>query len=386
MVKTFAAKKKKSTIAQSLAARPKIDRPLLIVTLVLVVFGLVMMFSASFASAYYMYGDGYRYIKKQLVFAAFGVFMMLFISQVNYHILHKFAWPFFLLSYALLVLTLFMKPINNARRWIIIGNSFTFQPSEFMKFAIILLFSHFISTNPKRMQEFKYGFLVPMGVLVAVAVVLLKQPHLSCTLIIVCVGCVVLFIGGTKLRYFLISGGIGIPALVSFLVATDKMSYVLSRVSTWVESIFDSSLCEYQTLQSLIAIGSGGLMGLGLGNSRQKHLYVPEPQNDFIFSIICEELGYVGALFVILLFVLFVIRGFKIALHAKDKFGMMLAIGVTTLIGLQALLNIAVVTNTVPNTGISLPFFSSGGTSLVVLLAQVGVLLSISRFSSVNPQ
>ena len=383
MTKALASPKKKNTVAKSLAERPKIDRPLLIVTLVLVIFGLVMMFSASFASAYYMYGDGYRYIRKQVLFAAAGIIAMLVASQVNYHFLHKLAWPLFILAYALDALTLLMEPINNARRWIIIKN-FTFQPSEIMKFAIILLFSHIISTNSNRMKEFKYGFLLPMSILGAVAVVLLKQPHLSCTLIILCVGCVMLFVGGTKLRYFFISAGIGIPAVVSYLMATDKMSYVLSRVSTWVGSLTDSSLCGYQTKQSLIAIGSGGLMGLGLGNSRQKHLYVPEPQNDFIFSIICEELGYIGALFVILLFVLFVYRGYKIALHARDKFGTMIALGITTLIGLQVLLNIAVVTNTLPNTGISLPFFSSGGTSLAMLLAQVGVLLSISRTSSVN--
>ncbi|MEA5050344.1 MAG: putative lipid II flippase FtsW [Oscillospiraceae bacterium] len=361
-------------------AGPRMDASLVTVTLVLVVIGLIMMFSASYANAYYMYGDSFHFIKRQAVYAVLGIAAMFFFSNVNYHIYHRLAWPLMIASLVLLVLTLFMPELNGAKRWIIIGG-FTFQPSEIVKFAVIVLFAHFASTEPEKMKTFKYGFLRPLAILGVIAVIMLQQPHLSGTILICLVGCVLMFVGGTKARWFGVTAVTVLPLGVAFVYLADKMDYAMQRVQMWINPFQDPTGEGHQIIQSLLAIGSGGLMGLGLGNSRQKHLYVPEPQNDFIFSIICEELGFIGALFVILLFLVFIFRGFAVAMHARDKFGAMLAIGVTTQIGVQAFLNIAVVSGAIPNTGISLPFFSQGGTSLAMLLAEVGVLLSVSRYS-----
>ena len=367
------------------SSKPKPDPTLLIVTLVLTVFGLIMMFSASYANAIYYKNDGFFYIRGQIIWAAVGVVCMVAISFVNYRVLHRFVWPLYVVSEILLIITLFMPAINGAKRWIIIG-SLTFQPSELSKFAIIALFAHLIATKPLKMREFKYGFLLPLGLLGGIALITMQQSHLSATILIFLVGFIMMFMGGTKLRWFGISAGVVLPAAFAYIFFSNKMAYAMERINTWLDPFKDRTGAGHQTIQSLLAIGSGGLMGLGLGNSRQKHLYVPEPQNDFVFSIICEELGFIGAAFVIILFIIFIVRGFAIAMKARDKFGAMLAIGITVQIGLQALLNIAVVTNTVPNTGISLPFFSQGGTSLVMLLMQVGVLLSISRFSAVGKE
>lgn len=369
------------------AAEPKagVDRPLLIVTLVLVVFGLIMMMSASFANAYYMWGDSYHFIKNQAIYAVIGVIAMFVVSHINYRILHRLAWPIFIVSYILLVMTLFMPPINNSKRWIIIG-SFTFQPSEIVKFAVIAVFAHLVSVRPERMREFKYGYVYPLAILGAIAAIMLQQTHLSGTILICLVGCVMMFVGGTRLKWFGLTGAVVVPLGVAFIFLSNKMEYAIERIQMWRDPFLDRAGAGHQTIQSLLAIGSGGLMGLGLGNSRQKHLYVPEPQNDFIFSIICEELGFIGALFVIAIFLIFIFRGFSVALNARDKFGGMLSIGITAQIGLQAMLNIAVVSNTIPNTGISLPFFSQGGTSLAMLLAEVGVLLSVSRYSALKKQ
>ncbi len=357
------------------------DPALVIVTLVLVVFGLIMLFSASHANAYYLTGDGYHYIKREIPFAIGGIVAMFVISHINYRVLHKFAWLGYIVSEILLILTLFMPPINGARRWIVIG-SFQFQPSEVTKFAVILLFAHLAAIAPEKMKTFKFGFLLPIGLLGLIAAVMLNQRHLSGTILILLVGLVLMFVGGTKARWFGLAAAVGVPAGIGFIFLSDKMEYAMVRVQMWLDPFQDRTGDGHQTIQSLLAIGSGGLMGLGLGNSRQKHLYLPEPQNDCIFAIVCEELGFIGAILVILLFVVFIMRGFSIAMNARDKFGALLALGVTVQIGIQALFNIAVVTNTVPNTGISLPFFSYGGTSLLMILAEVGVLLSVSRFSA----
>ncbi len=362
---------------------PRVDASLLVVTLVLVVFGLIMMFSASYANAYYLFGDSFHYIKRQVIYAVLGVVAMMFISNINYHIYHKLAWPLMAVSVLLLAATLFMPELNGSKRWIIIGG-FTFQPSEIAKFAVILLFAHFAATEPEKMKTFKYGFVRPLAVLGVIAAIMLNQTHLSGTILICLVGCVLMFIGGTRVKWFGLAAATVVPLGVAFVYLADKMDYAMSRIQMWIDPFQDPTGDGHQIIQSLLAIGSGGLMGLGLGNSRQKHLYVPEPQNDFIFSIICEELGYIGALFVIILFLVFIFRGFAVAMHARDKFGAMLAIGVTSQIGIQAFLNIAVVSGTIPNTGISLPFFSQGGTSLAMLLAEVGVLLSVSRYSSLK--
>lgn len=379
------AKTKREKKEMAKKRRPQVDTVLLVVTLLLVVFGLIMMFSASFASALYMFGDGYRYIKKQALFAVAGVVMMMVASYVNVRFLHRWAWVLYGISEVLLLITLFMPKINDARRWIVIGagdSSFTFQPSELSKIAIIILLAHIISVHPAKMKELKYGFLMPMAALLGVVGIMFFQPHLSGIIIILLIGVAMMFIGGTRLRWFGITTAVGIPAGIAAVFFSGRMDYAMTRIQMWLDPLQDRTGDGHQIYQSLLAIGSGGLMGLGLGNSRQKHLYLPESHNDFIFSIICEELGLIGALFVIALFVIFVARGMKIALNAKNQFSAMLAMGITLHIGLQAFLNIAVASNTVPNTGISLPFFSSGGTSLAILLVEVGLLLSVSRYSA----
>jgi len=362
-----------------------LDMPFLIILLIIVAFGLVMLFSASYANAYYYRNDSFHYIKRQLIFAVAGLVMMFIISKIDYHILQKFALPLYLVSLVLLVLVLIFPGGGNAKRWLGIG-SFQFQPSEVAKFAVILICARWISLNHKVMNTFRFGVLPFMIILGLVAVLMVLEPHLSGTILILSIGLVLMFVGGTQLRWF----GIGlcvIAAAVTVIILTPNLvSYAQDRVEMWLNPWSDPQVKGYQTIQSLYAIGSGGFMGLGLGNSRQKYLYIPEAQNDFVFSILCEELGFVGATIVIILFALLVWRGISIAMRAKDKFGSILAVGLTMQVGLQAILNIAVVTNTIPNTGISLPFFSYGGTSLIMLLCQMGVILSISRSAGEEKQ
>ena len=355
---------------------------MLVYITLLVVVGLLMMFSASYANAYFYKGSGSYYIERQAIFAVFGFVAMLIISFIPYTILHRFAWLFFLASWVLLFLTLFMEPINGARRWIIIANSFTLQPSELVKFAVILLFAHLIARQPDKLDQFNLGFFRFALILASIALVTLNQTHVSGTILIFGIGAIVMFAGGVRLRYFLYGGAMAIPILTFLIFTVEKFKYALQRVLTNVNG-GEASVDAYQINQSLIAIGSGGLFGLGLGNSRQKQMYVPEAQNDFVFSIIVEELGFIGALLIILLFVLFVVRGVRISLNAKDKFGALLAAGIVGQVALQSALNMAVVTALVPNTGISLPFFSQGGTSLFILLCEMGVLLSVARYSYV---
>lgn len=368
--------------------REGMDLPFLFLTLVLLVIGLVMMFSASYAYAYYHFGNSYYFIERQAAFAVFGVIVMIALSYFDYHHLHKFAIPILLFSYMLLVLVRFMAPVNGVHRWITLGPFGQFQPSEIAKFALVLIFAHLISLNFNRMDTFRYGVLPYILILGATAVLLLWEPHVSATVIILVLGAVMLFIGGVRLRWFGAAFGAIGAALFYLIVVKQEFSYANTRIIGWLDPFTNASqeLIDktYQTRQSLYAIGSGGLLGLGLGQSRQKFLYLPEPQNDFIFAIVCEELGFIGALIIVALFAMLVWRGISISLRAKDKFGMLLGIGLVLQVGLQVILNIAVVTNTIPNTGISLPFFSYGGTSLVILLAEMGIVLSISRTSSIE--
>lgn len=368
------------------SVRSGLDLPFLFLVLVLVVIGLIMLFSASFAYALYNYGNSYYFIMRQALFAVLGIVLMLMISYFDYHHLHKFAIPLLLVSYALLVVVLFMPAVKGVHRWISFG-PLGFQPSEIAKFAMTLCFAHLISINFKRMDTARYGVL-PYIILLAVAVLLLiREPHVSAALIIIALAGMMLFIGGVPLRWFGAAFGVALAGIAYLVLFTSEFSYANDRVVAWLDPFTTEKALladTWQTRQSLYAIGSGGLLGLGLGQSRQKYLYLPEPQNDFIFAIVCEELGFIGALIIVILFALLVWRGVTISLKAKDKFGMLLGIGLTLQVGLQVVLNIAVVTNTIPNTGISLPFFSYGGTSLVLLLAQMGVVLSISRTSAIE--
>ena len=361
-------------------AQKPMDLPFLVLVLALVAFGLVMLFSASYAVALYRRGDPYAYIRPQLLYAALGLGAMWLASRVDYHLYHKLAWPVLGVSLVLLTAVLFMPEYNGCKRWLVIPGVGTLQPSEIAKFAVVLAFAHIISLNASRMGSFAVGVL-PFGlVLGAVAVLMLLEPHLSGTLLILGIGAVLMFVGGTALRWFVLAGAGAVCAVAAAVaVMPDLVPYAASRLASWLDPFADPLGDGHQTIQSLYAIGSGGATGLGLGNSRQKHLFVPEPQNDFIFSIVCEELGFVGALAVVGLFVLLLLRGITLAVRAPDRFGGLLVVGFVVQVAMQAALNIAVVTNTIPNTGISLPFFSSGGTSLMMLLGEMGIVLSVSR-------
>ena len=361
------------------------DLPFLFLVLTILVIGLVMMFSASYPNAYYLHGgNSFYFIKNQVIFAILGVIGMFAVSTVDYHYFHKWAVPVLGVSFVLLLLVLVMPPINGVHRWIQLG-TFSFQASEITKFAIVLSFAHFINLNFHRMQTFKYGILPYLIILVPTLILLALEPHISCCAIIVLLAAGMLFVGGVQLRWFgMVLGGIA-SALLYLVLFTDKLTYANNRVAGWLDPFSPGAGVDtWQTRQGLYAIGSGGLFGLGLGNSRQKYLYIPEPQNDFIFAVVCEELGFIGAVIILLLFALLIWRGMVISIRAKDKFGSLLGIGLTAQVGLQVLLNIAVVTNTIPNTGISLPFFSYGGTSLMMLLAQMGIVLAISRSSRIE--
>ena len=359
---------------------PAMDLPFLVLVLTLVGFGLVMLGSASGAVALYRRGDAFAYLRPQLLYAALGIGAMWVASRVDYHIYHKLAWPLLALSMVLLTAVLFMPEYNGCKRWLVLPGLGTLQPSEIAKFAVVLVFAHIISLNHSRMESFAVGVVPFALVLGAVAVLMLLEPHLSGTLLILSIGAVLMFVGGTGLHWFGLAGGLGAAAIAAAVIALPELvPYATDRLASWRDPFADPLGEGHQTIQSLYAIASGGLAGLGLGNSRQKYLYVPEPQNDFIFSILCEELGFIGAALVVALFLLLLLRGMSIAVRARDKFGALLVVGFVVQVTLQAILNMAVVTNTIPNTGISLPFFSSGGTSLLMLLGEMGIVLSVSR-------
>lgn len=364
--------------------RGKIDIVFLGLVLVLLTIGLIMLFSASYAYSYTHYGNSYKFIVRQAILGAVGVAIMLVLSKIDYHIYRKFAWPIFFLTLALLVILLILPPMvkdMDVKRWIVFG-PINFQPTEVAKFAIVLLLSHLIAANQKQMGNIK--LILFLFILIGLTCVLVvMEPHLSATVLIFCIGILLLIVGGMKLTHLGAFAGVGVAGVVLALV-TGVVGYGGDRIKYWLDPWADPMGKGYQTIQSLLAIGSGGIMGRGLGKSRQKYLWVPEPHNDFIFSIVCEELGIIGAVIIILLFCALIWRGFTIAIKAKDKFGCLMAVGLTFQVGLQAILNILVVTNTIPNTGISLPFFSYGGTALLLLLAQMGIILSISRDANVQ--
>ena len=395
-------RKRDLTMAQQLARGP-VDLPFLMLTMMLVGIGLIMVFSASYASAYYdsskvVQNNPLFYVRRQLEFAMLGTVVMFLVSRVNYENLRWLSIPILLGAIVLLVLVLtpLGVTINKAKRWLRLFLLFgpTFQPSEIAKIAIIIFFSARLSkrdTEKKRkytnrtlsgrtMNRLeKIGFLelVPYGAVLGIVLLLVvKEPHMSGTILIMVGAAAVLFAGGINIWWFLSAGG-GVAALLTLIIFSTN--YMTSRVELWKDPWLDPRGKGYQTIQSLYAIGSGGLLGLGLGNSRQKFLYIPEPENDFIFSIVVEELGFVGAVVVLLLFALLILRGYWIALHARDKFGTLLVVGIMTLMAVQVFLNIGVVTNMIPNTGVSLPFFSYGGTALVIHMAEMGIVLAVSR-------
>lgn len=362
----------------------KLDITFLSFVLVILTIGLVMLFSASYAYSYEYYDNSYKFISKQLLFAVVGVIVMFGVSKINYHYLRKLSWLIFAVSIGLLIFLLIVPPMvsgMDVKRWFVVG-PINFQPSEIAKFAIILLFSSLISANHEMMKNWRFIVFL-LGVLGVTCGLVILEPHLSATLLILLIGIVLMIVGGIPKKWIVV-GGLGTVGLGAAAIFSGLISYGSDRIKYWFDPWLDPSGKGYQTIQSLLAIGSGGILGRGIGQSRQKYLWVPEPHNDFIFAIVCEELGLVGAFVIIVLFALLMWRGFTIAMRAPDKFGSLLAVGLTFQVGLQAMLNIFVVTNTMPNTGISLPFFSYGGSSLVILLAEMGIILSISRAASLQ--
>jgi len=350
----------------------------LIITLLVI--GLVMLFSASYSYALTYYGDSFKFIIRQLLFAVAGFGLMIFISRIDYHVYQKLSVPIYIIAVILLIAVYAFPAIANVHRWITIG-PIQFQPSEIGKVAIIIIFAHLISKNQKEMGKLRFVFLL-LGLLALVCLLVVFETHVSATVLIFCIGIVLLYVGGLSKKLTWI-GVLTVVAIgvIGYFVLKYCLNYAGDRLTAWLDPWSDPLDTGYQTIQSLLAIGSGGIFGRGIGQSRQKYLWIPEPHNDFIFSIVCEELGLIGAMIIVVVFCALVWRGFTIAMRAKDKFGSLLAIGLTFQVGLQVALNIMVVTNTIPNTGISLPFFSYGGTALLLLLAEMGIVISVSRSS-----
>ncbi len=357
-----------------------IDIPFLGLTIALLTIGLIMLFSASYPYAYYYKDSSYYYFIRQIVFAVAGLVAMLLMSKINYKILKAIYKPVFVVTIALLVIVLFYHTnVQNFKRWIPLG-PVSIQPSDLAKFTIILTLAVYISKYYKKMKTMKYGILIPIGIIAIFCGLIYLEHHLSCTILMFFIGACLMFAGGSDWKLF--AFGLAVIVLLGFLVVSFPTlieNYAGKRIVAWLDKDYDPLNGRWQTNNSLYAIGSGGFFGVGLGNSKQKYLYVSEPQNDFIFSIVCEELGFLGAAIIIALFAALVIRGLIIASRCKDKFGSLLIIGVVAQIGLQVVLNILVVTDTLPNTGFAFPFFSYGGTAIFMLLFEIGVVLSVSR-------
>ena len=372
----------KKSLRSSIKQNEKMDITFFFLVMGLLVTGLVMLFSASAPYASNYYSNSYHFISRQLIFAVGGVVLMLFISKIDYHVFRRFVWVIVGISLAMLILVLVMPSTKDGfHRWLNLG-FIQFQPSEVAKFALIVLLSFLISKNYNKMKEFKFQIAL-LGIIGLFCVLILAEIHLSATILVFAIGFVLMFIGGMSWKLIVGMGAIGVSGVV-LAIATGLISYASDRIKYWIDPWSSAQDKGFQTIQSLLAIGSGGVMGRGIGQSNQKYLWLPEPQNDFIFSVVCEELGFIGAALIVIGFALLVWRGFTIALRAPDKFGMLMCIGLVFQVGLQTVLNILVVTNTIPNTGISLPFFSYGGTSLVMLLVQMGIVLSISRSSNIE--
>ena len=356
-----------------------VDVPFLLILLLLLTVGLTMLYSASYAQSEYDtgYTDSTRYLQKQGACALIGLAAMVLLSRIPPKLWLRLAWPLYWVSIALLLcVLLFGQSVNGAQRWINIAG-LQFQPSEIAKFTMILLFARLTKGFGSSVREFRYGVLGFGGALLGILVPLALEKHLSAIMLMGLVAVVMMFVAGTHPKWLLAGAG---AAVVFVVIYISFMGYAGDRVTAWLHPEQDPGDTGYQILQSLYAIGSGGLLGRGLGKSRQKYLYLPFQYNDYIFAIICEELGMIGAVLIIALFALLILRGYWIALHAPDRFSTVLAAGLITLIAVQTVLNLCVVTNLLPSTGIALPFFSYGGTALAVNLGEMGIVLSVSRY------
>lgn len=368
------------------------DFILCITVLLLLSLGIIMVLSASAPSALSETGSSYTYVKKQVTFAIIGIILMIVISKIDYRFYKKYYWIVYFISWGMLLLVVVPVigiSVNGATRWINIGFG-QFQPSEITKIGLIIFYAGYLSDHKDDLQNFTKGFVKSFAFLLPPAAILyFVQNHLSVILVIGCITVAMMVIAGAKLSHFGISGGAGLSAVVSllgFLQMSGKGGFRLDRIQTFFDPWSDATGTGYQVVQSLYAIGSGGFFGVGLGESKQKFLYIPEPHNDFIFSILSEELGFIGCTVVIVLFAIFIWRGILIAMKAPDIFGSLIAVGITTLVGIQVILNIAVVTSSIPTTGMPLPFFSYGGTALLILLCGVRSIIKYikSRFKSLN--
>ena len=359
-------------------SRTSVDYPFLVLVILLLVVGLIMLYSASFAQSHYDtgYESSTKYLQKQAVCALLGLGCMWLFSRIPAGIWYRWAWPIYGMSIGLLLLVLVAgESVNGARRWINIAG-IQFQPSEIAKFAMILLLARLTKHYGSDAKQFRYGVLGFGCAMLGLLIPLALEKHLSAIMLMGMVGVVMMFVAGTSPKW--LAAGAGAAALF-VLIYISLMGYAGDRVTAWLHPEQDPGDTGYQILQSLYAIGSGGVFGLGFGKSRQKYLYLPFQYNDYIFAVICEELGLAGALLIICLFACMICCGYRIALQAGDRFSTVLAAGLITLIAVQTVLNLCVVTNLLPSTGIALPFFSYGGTALAVNLGEMGILLSISR-------
>lgn len=361
--------------------QPSVDKPFLVLVLLLLGVGLLMLYSASYAQSEYdtLYTSSTKYLQKQAVCAMIGLVAMYFFSRIPVSVWERLSWSVYGVSIVLLLSVLVIgQSVNGAKRWINIAG-IQFQPSEIAKFSMILLLARLTKKYGEDASTFRYGVLGFGCAMLGLLVPLALEKHLSAIMLMGMVGVVMMFVAGTSPKW-LLAGAAAAAAFV--LIYISFMGYAGDRVTAWLHPEQDPGDTGYQILQSLYAIGSGGLFGLGFGKSKQKYLYLPFQYNDYIFAIVCEELGLVGAMLIMALFALTIARGYWIALKARDRFSTVLAAGLTTLIAVQTLLNLGVVTNLLPSTGIALPFFSYGGTALAVNLGEMGLILSISRYRS----
>ena len=381
------AKKKNKMAGFSKFLNNSVDFTLVITVLLLLSLGLVMVLSASSPTALQKYDKSYYFFIRQLIFAVLGLFGMYFVSKIDYRIYQKFYKHAWILSAILLVLVLVIgTDSHGAKRWINLGFT-TFQPSELVKFLMIIFYGGILVKDRDELGKFWKGLVKHVLFLAPIIGLLLLEPHVSTSMVIIITCCIMMIMAGCKFWQFVMSGVIavgGIGSIATVLYAASdafkkQFQYIVTRFITFTDPWQDATGDGWQIIQSLYAIGSGGLFGAGLGESKQKYLYLSEPHNDFIFSVLAEELGFVGCILVFVLFAVFIWRGVLIAMKAPDMFGSLVAVGITSLVGVQVIINVAVVTSSMPVTGMQLPFFSYGGTALFILLCEVGVLLSISR-------
>ena len=360
-----------------------VDPILVLLIITLSLFGTVMVGSAGYPYAHFRYGDGFFFIKKQLVFLALGYAIMIFTSGIKTEVVKRYTPAAYIFSLLLLGTTLIIGSVGNgAKRWISIG-PITIQPSELAKLALVLILAYYFDRYESRAciskskgESFIFGTMIPLLITACPIILVMLQHHLSCIIILFMIGIFIIFASGADARYLYGFSGAGVLGIGALAIFTD---YTKDRITVWRNPEAYKLTGGWQTLQGLMAIGSGGLFGVGLGKSVMKHLYVSEPANDMIFAITCEELGFFGALIALLLFLLLTVRAFFVGIRSEDTFSRIVAFGIGAKCQIQVLLNVAVVTNSIPNTGISLPFFSYGGSSLLMLFFEMGILLSLSK-------